>query len=92
MARSRASTQEGGGPLTNPAAATRQLVGVRQFEIVVERSSAGAIIDDADDAPIESPTSGRTANRRLTADGASPAGKRGSLRPVKRDEVKGGRS
>ena len=37
-------------------------------------SSAGAIIDDADDAPIESPTSGRTANRRLAADGASPAG------------------
>lgn len=55
-------------------------------------SSAGAIIDDADDAPIRSPISGRTASRRLAADRASPAGRRESLRPVKRDEAKGGRS
>lgn len=55
-------------------------------------SPAGAIMDDADDTPIRSPTSGRTASRRLAADGASPAGRRESLRPVKRDEAKGGRS
>jgi hypothetical protein len=55
-------------------------------------SAAGAIIDDADDTPSRSPTSGLTASRRLAADDASPAGKRESLRPVKWDEAKGGRS
>jgi hypothetical protein len=55
-------------------------------------SSAGAVIDDADDAPIRSPTSGLNASHRLAADSASPAGRRGSLRPVKRVCTKGGRS